>query len=290
MHVLHTSDLGVCLPACLSVRLSVLLSVAPGEQQTHKYCTFGSQCSHAQATGSGCTAQDSRASAEYVQSLETHLKQTSAQVLTELTLLSTLAAFCCRQHKHHQPSASDILTALLQIQINGLAVVPVQHTDAKDRIALALYPTASLMNHSCHPNVALAFDGALLTARAVEPLQSGDTVLHCYGPQKGLLITPLRQQQLQEQYHFLCQCRACKGGFDLAEQASVGLQCLDTSCDGVVVPKWAVVAGICSLTALPSNTGSGCCSRCTPPPPPPAPPFLPLCLSHPDTAELCSSC
>lgn len=251
--------------------MSVFLSA---HRQTPNFC---SQCSDAPPPKSVHTAQDSRASAEHVQSLETHLKQTSAQVLTELTLLSTLAAFCCRQHSNYQPSASSILTALLQIHINGLAVVPAQHADAKDRIALAVYPTASLMNHSCQPNVALAFDGALLTARALEPLQPLDAVLHCYGPQKGPLITPMRQQQLQEQYHFLCHCRACEGGFDLAEQATVGLRCMDISCGGVVVPKQAVAAGICSVTALPGNTGSGCCSRCT----------SPLHLSLKDVSHMC---
>ena len=229
-----------------------------------EHLSFCSQCSDAPPTTSARTAQDSRATAEHVQSLETHLKQTSAEVLTELTFLSTQVAFCCRQHSN-QPSASSILKALLQIHINGLAVVPAQHAGAKDRIALAVYPTASLVNHSCQPNVALQFDGALLTARALEPLQPGNPVLHCYGPQKGSLITPLRRQQLQEQYHFLCRCRACEGGFDLAEQATVGLRCLDTSCGGVVVPKQAVAAGICSVTALPGIIGSGCCSRCTSP-------------------------
>lgn len=153
------------------------------------------------------------------------------------------------------------MTALLQIHVNGLAVVPAKHTNERDRIALAVYPTASLMNHSCQPNVALAFDGKVLTARAIEALQAGQPVLHCYGPQKGALITPLRQQQLQQQYHFLCQCRACQRGFDLPEQATVGLQCLDPSCDGVLVPKQAVAAGLCSVTALPGNTGTGCCSK-----------------------------
>lgn len=197
--------------------------------------------------------------------METHLKQTKSQVLTELTLLATLAAFCCRQHSNVSPSAGSVLTAVLQIHINGLAVVPAQHTDAQDRIALAVYPTASLMNHSCQPNVALAFDGRLLTARAVERLQAGDAVLHCYGPHKGPLVTPLRRYQLQEQYHFLCQCRACARGFDPTEQATVGLRCLDTTCDGAVVPKQAIAAGICSIPALPHGTGSGCCSRCASP-------------------------
>ncbi|KAL3132487.1 hypothetical protein ABBQ32_009035 [Trebouxia sp. C0010 RCD-2024] len=223
-----------------------------------------SQCSDAQPTESSCTAQDSQANAEHIRSLETHWQQTSPQVLTELTLLSTVAALCCCQYSSGlpSPSAGSILTALLQIHVNGLAVVPAQHTNEEDRVALAVYATASLMNHSCQPNVALAFDGKVLTARAVEALPAGQPVLHCYGPQKGAMITPLRQQQLQQQYHFLCQCRACKTGFDLTEQATVGLQCLDTRCNGLLVPKQAVAAGLCSVAALPSHTGSGCCSKC----------------------------
>jgi len=160
-----------------------------------------------------------------------------------------------------QPTAGNILTALLQIHINGLAVVPQQHTDASDRIALALYPVASLMNHSCQPNIALSFDGTKLTARAVEPIGAGQAVLHCYGPQKGALITAVRQQQLKEQYHFVCRCRACQAGLDACEEGMVGLRCLDRSCAGVVVPKQAVAAGLCSTSALPSGIGNGCCSR-----------------------------
>jgi len=183
-------------------------------------------------------------------------------VLTELSLLATLAAICCRhQGTGLHPSAGSILTALLQIHINGLAVVPQQHTDATDRIALAVYPTASLMNHSCQPNVAVCFDGCKLTARAIETVQAGEPLLHCYGAQKGALITPLRQQQLQEQYRFVCGCRACQAGFDESEQAMVGLRCLDSKCSGVIVPKQATAAGLCSIEPLPSCIGNGCCNR-----------------------------
>jgi len=183
-------------------------------------------------------------------------------VLTELSLLATLAAICCRhQVTGPHPSAGTILTALLQIHINGLAVVPQQHTGATDRITLAVYPTASLMNHSCQPNVAVCFDGCKLIARAIESVQAGEPLLHCYGAQKGALITPLRQQQLTEQYHFVCGCRACQAGFDESEQAMVGLRCLDSKCSGVVVPKQAVLAGLCSIEPLPSRIGNGCCNR-----------------------------
>ncbi|KAA6416709.1 MAG: hypothetical protein FRX49_13320 [Trebouxia sp. A1-2] len=131
-----------------------------------------------------------------------------------------------------------------RVHTNGLAVVPQQHTDASDRIALAVYPTASLMNHSCQPNIAVCFNGCELTARATESVQAGEPLLHCYGAQTGALITPLRQQQLQEQYHFVCGCRACQAGFDESEQAMVGLRCLDSKCSGVIVPKQATPAGL----------------------------------------------
>ena len=209
-----------------------------------------------------CEPQDKAAGTEQIKSLQTHLEHTSIQTLTELILLATLAAYCCSQQSNDSPSAGDILTALLQIHINGLAVVPQRHSYVRDRIALAVYPTASLMNHSCQPNVALAFNGAELTARAVEPLQVRQAVLHCYGPQKGAVVTPLRQQQLHEQYHFLCQCQACTKGFNNAEQAMVGLRCLDKSCDGAVVPMQPVPAGICSIYDLPENVGNGQCNRC----------------------------
>lgn len=90
---------------------------------------------------------------------------------------------------------------------------------------------------------------------------TGEPVLHCYGPQKGALITPLRQQQLREQYHFACQCRACQVGFDEHEQQLVGLRCMNRSCMGVVVPEQAVASGLCSAYNLPEGTGNGCCSR-----------------------------
>ena len=198
-----------------------------------------------------------------IASLQTHLKQTSVSVLTELVLQSTLAALCCSHRSSPSPpSASSILTALLHVHINGLAVVPKQHCNAADRIALAVYPTASLMNHACQPNVALSFDGSQLIARAIQPIQAGQPILHCYGPQKGALITPLRQEQLRQQYHFTCQCPACVAGFVEVEQEMVGLQCLDASCKGVVVPKEAVEAGLCSVQPLPSGIGNDMCNRC----------------------------
>jgi hypothetical protein len=43
-------------------------------------------------------------------------------------------------------------------QVNGLAVVPPRLRGADDRLALALYPAAALLNHACRPNVAARFE------------------------------------------------------------------------------------------------------------------------------------
>ena len=51
------------------------------------------------------------------------------------------------------------------------------------RKALAIYPTAAKLNHACAPNMALRFDGAVLTVRAISPLAAGAPLRHCYGPQ-----------------------------------------------------------------------------------------------------------
>ncbi|KAL0035035.1 hypothetical protein WJX79_007596 [Trebouxia sp. C0005] len=60
-------------------------------------------------------SQDTSSCAQHIQTLQTHLKQTSLPVLTELSLLATLAAICCRQQgAGPHPSAGSILTALLQ--------------------------------------------------------------------------------------------------------------------------------------------------------------------------------
>ena len=80
-------------------------------------------------------------------------------------------------------SAGAVLQALLQIRVNGIAVVPAQHASAKDRVALAIYTQASMLNHSCLPNTALSFNGRQLVLHASTHISKGEAVLTCYGPQ-----------------------------------------------------------------------------------------------------------
>ncbi len=48
--------------------------------------------------------------------------------------------------------------------------------------------------------------GSRLVVRALRDLAPGTELLHCYGPQAGEHIMPLRRRLLQQQYHFHCMC------------------------------------------------------------------------------------
>lgn len=75
------------------------------------------------------------------------------------------------------------LKALLQIRINGIAVVPPLHASSRDRLGLALYPHASMLSHACVPNVDLRFEGKWLSVLAARDIMCGEGLYHSYGPQ-----------------------------------------------------------------------------------------------------------
>ncbi|XP_077494043.1 protein-lysine N-methyltransferase SMYD4-like [Amblyomma americanum] len=103
-------------------------------------------------------------------------------------------------------------------------------TTEQVRIATAIYPSASLMNHACSPNIISNFPcGSTLVVRAVRKIAAGEEVLNCYGPHYQRMSFAERRQTLQEQYFFTCGCTACNAGED-AEQRLQALKC--EYCDG----------------------------------------------------------
>ncbi|CAF0726215.1 unnamed protein product [Didymodactylos carnosus] len=77
------------------------------------------------------------------------------------------------------------------------------------RLATALFPTCSLMNHSCVPNVTCSFYNALLIVKTSRTILTGEELCNSYGPLKSNLSTELRQSALYEQYYFKCLCDGC---------------------------------------------------------------------------------
>merc|ERR1719342_1971605 len=78
-------------------------------------------------------------------------------------------------------------------------------------LAYGIYPTISLMNHSCYPGCMRFFDGSKMVVVTVRPLQKGDMISENYGPKFTAEDYITRQRKLNSRYWFRCHCEACIG-------------------------------------------------------------------------------
>ncbi|KAG9268984.1 histone-lysine N-methyltransferase SMYD3-like [Astyanax mexicanus] len=74
-------------------------------------------------------------------------------------------------------------------------------------IGVGLYPSMSLLNHDCRPNCVMVFLGKRLQLRAVRNIQPTEELTISYT--EVLVPRVERRTQLQQQYHFQCQCQRC---------------------------------------------------------------------------------
>lgn len=99
--------------------------------------------------------------------------------------------------------------------ITKLQTLPPEHenqqvvTETQVRVATAIYPTASMMNHSCDPSIINSFHNEVLIVRACKDIPNGGEVFNCYGPHFRHMKRKDRQEVLQSQYFFKCVCEPC---------------------------------------------------------------------------------
>ncbi|PKU48044.1 hypothetical protein llap_1675 [Limosa lapponica baueri] len=75
-------------------------------------------------------------------------------------------------------------------------------------VGVGLYPSMSLLNHSCDPNCVIVFEGYQLLLRSVREIQIGEELTISYI--ESLVPTSERQKQLMRQYCFECDCLLCQ--------------------------------------------------------------------------------
>eukprot|EP00727_Mastigamoeba_balamuthi_P013879 m51a1_g9113 hypothetical protein (422) ;mRNA; f:118224-121014 len=97
------------------------------------------------------------------------------------------------------------------------------------RIAQAVYPYASLVNHSCCPNTVLHFRGRDIVIRSAVDVAEGQELFGCYGPHCGHMPRRQRQRALRSQYFFDCRCPACSSGESLD-----AYRCVREGCGGCI--------------------------------------------------------
>ncbi|XP_063092837.1 histone-lysine N-methyltransferase SMYD3 isoform X4 [Cavia porcellus] len=75
-------------------------------------------------------------------------------------------------------------------------------------VGVGLYPSMSLLNHSCDPNCSIVFNGPHLLLRAVRDIEVGEELTICYLDM--LMTSEERRKQLRDQYCFECDCFRCQ--------------------------------------------------------------------------------
>lgn len=118
-------------------------------------------------------------------------------------LLRHMAQLVCNGHAIYEVGDCD---TDLEAGELGPAVV----NTAQYRIATAIYPSASMMNHSCDPSVINSFFNNRLIVRAIKSVAAGGQVFNCYGPHFRHHSLSERQEILKSQYHFSCDCSSCQ--------------------------------------------------------------------------------
>ncbi|XP_071944518.1 SET and MYND domain-containing protein 4-like isoform X2 [Antedon mediterranea] len=109
----------------------------------------------------------------------------------------------------------------LQLYCNAQAVTRIVPSNIREgrhrvadveqrRLATALFPTTSLLNHSCKPNVIVSFKDDEITVRSITTIDTNKEILHCYGPHYKRMKKAERQEALKKQYNFECNCDACR--------------------------------------------------------------------------------
>lgn len=108
-------------------------------------------------------------------------------------------------------------------------------------IGCGLYLTFRYLNHSCIPNIHLAwFHDNSLKMIAIRDIKSGEEILNSYGVHYKYQLASRRKQLLKSSYYFDCACEACVTGL---QPLSKAFNC--PTCSGPVICDGSIVCLDC---------------------------------------------
>ncbi|CAG9864473.1 unnamed protein product [Phyllotreta striolata] len=98
-------------------------------------------------------------------------------------------------------------------------------------IACGMFPSVSMMNHSCRPNVTNFFICDTIVVKALEDIQEQEEILNCYGIDYRGMNREQRQIACKGLYHFECKCVICS---DPAQEVEMLDSYLCPKCEGCI--------------------------------------------------------
>ncbi|KAK7081441.1 hypothetical protein SK128_026960, partial [Halocaridina rubra] len=153
-----------------------------------------------------------------------------AFVITKL-LLQSGRFFLNSRAQPFEPTSEDIiktgavlLSHDIQLYCNPYQIYDLQ---IKDSVGAGVFPTLSLMNHSCYPSVRHYSCGRSLVCRAIRPIPDGEELTISYASEFQKQPRAERKPIL-DRYMFSCTCEACENNWRTFEDLpSLRLKCLE---------------------------------------------------------------
>ncbi|KAK6627196.1 hypothetical protein RUM44_009673 [Polyplax serrata] len=198
----------------------------------------------------GVISYNSSNTYDLVYNLVTNIEKYEESDLIQYILTALLLALYIRNHTSYFDVSPDdnnanfkILVSILwrhimQLICNGHAISNVLlkntvkfkvYEEVDTRVGTAIYPSASMMNHSCEPSIINSFYGNILVVTAAKQIKKGEEVFNCYGTHARRMKRSKRQEILSSQYFFQCKCDACTQDIDVLEKYTA-FKCL--TCKG----------------------------------------------------------
>lgn len=173
----------------------------------------------------------------------------------------------------HLYTASALLRHIQQLVCNAHAITELQISEASPaangsgasiqttsqvRVATAIYPTASLMNHSCEPTITSSFQKDTLIVRAVKEVEEGGEIFNCYGPHSYRMSFEERQQLLKDQYFFECHCQSCRNALQQKTLAPDGIcpKCINRNPIHLIAETNQLTCNQCGYSKSPTDRSS----------------------------------
>nr|CAD7257054.1 unnamed protein product [Timema shepardi] len=179
-----------------------------------------------------------------LQNLESHCEERRKTPRYEEDRVA-VAQFVRRFFNLQDFSEEQILRVCGIVQVNGHEV-PVTEPPH-----VAIYETASLLEHHCRPNCSKSFtsSGGLII-RTAEPILKGQHLSICYSD--ALWGTANRRHHLSETKFFWCTCERCADPTELGTFFSA-IRCKNSLCDGYLLPEHPLLQGTPEETPLNSQ-------------------------------------
>ncbi|VVC39982.1 Tetratricopeptide repeat,Zinc finger, MYND-type,Tetratricopeptide-like helical domain,SET domain [Cinara cedri] len=196
------------------------------------------------------TLNPSSKNTDQIYNLLTHIDDLDPIQLLQYSLTATLLLLYLKNKtdyfiKHPNLDiysvGKDLLYHMTRLVCNGNAISTHLLSDSNSnntieeiepRIGTAIFPTSSLLNHSCNPNIFSSNVLNYVVIKATRIIKEGEEITNCYGPHFQRMRYSERQKVLKKQYHFECDCIVCINPRDENKfyQIFEGLKCL--SCYG----------------------------------------------------------